>query len=538
GASVRANVYASDIKLNGSLNAGIIVPGGNLTLSYILNENATAGVSLRIYSGANVIRTFTAANGLPGTFAGLNSFRWDGTMSNGVTVSPGIYTVSITAASEGYSSWTAITDDSTNFSVFYPSAITVNRNTNSPYYGRVFVGNCGAGGDPPISVGILKYNADGSPADEGGFGTGGYPWTGGDYFNPSPWKMGVSGDDRLYVDDWTAGGVVLSFDQVLSTNYLPVLGLENYPYPTILLSGPCVLGAGLNTQILMADINVASAGGLGVLRWDLTSNGETATNDTGTQIIATGNGSDLNAAPFDMAEDANGNIYVIQRIDEYSPVSPINDLTSKRVLCFPPYQNGSPAEIQALWQVGGGDPSLENAYGVAVNPPATLVAVAARGEGDDSSSLEYGGLSIFLATNGTLVTNINQDLMGSTNQQMVAVAWDNVGNLYAADWTDSIWRVYSPPGGNQATTAAVPLVQALNALLPPALSSPSYTVVSSELSFSLLGQSNVTYVIEQSSNLLNWTPVATNYSPSPGRAISIPVPSSDDQDFYRAMASP
>jgi hypothetical protein len=48
----------------------------------------------------------------------------------------------------------------------------------------------------------------------------------------------------------------------------------------------------------------------------------------------------------------------------------------------------------------------------------------------------------------------------------------------------------------------------------------------------------VTYVIEQSRDLLNWTPVATNYSPNPGRSVSLLVPSSASQDFYRAMAAP
>src|SRR5271165_5930716 len=46
--SVRANVYATDIRLNGSLNAGVVVPGKNLTISYILNDTATGGVWIRV----------------------------------------------------------------------------------------------------------------------------------------------------------------------------------------------------------------------------------------------------------------------------------------------------------------------------------------------------------------------------------------------------------------------------------------------------------------------------------------------------------
>lgn len=137
--------------------------------------------------------------------------------------------------------------------VFLPTSITVNKNTNSPYYGRVFIGNGTPGNN--MGNGILKYNADGSPADEGGFGTGWYPWNGDYYASPSPWKMDIGSDDRLYVDDWSGNGIVVSFDQVLSTNYLNVLRSDNYPYPKILLSGPCVVGAGTNMLIYMADVN-------------------------------------------------------------------------------------------------------------------------------------------------------------------------------------------------------------------------------------------------------------------------------------------
>ena len=35
---------------------------------------------------------------------------------------------------------------------------------------------------------------------------------------------------------------------------------------------------------------------------------------------------------------------------------------------------------------------------------------------------------------------------------------------------------------------------------------------------------------------MNWTPVATNFSPVSARAISIPF--ADNQDFYRAVSGP
>jgi hypothetical protein len=162
--------------------------------------------------------------------------------------------------------------------------------------------------------------------------------------------------------------------------------------------------------------------------------------------------------------------------------------------------------------------------------------VASRGynDGNGPDALADGGTSIFLAADGSLVTNINQDPAGNTNQEMIDVAWDNVGNLYANDFSDSVWRVYSPPGPNQATTVAVPIIQVYNSITPPQLSQAVANL--GQLNFTLTGQSNVTYVIQQSPDLINWTPVATNFSPASVLPVSFSPP--DMQDFYRAVAGP
>jgi len=528
--SARANVYASDIRPNGSLAAGVLVRGGGLNLSYILNDTATAGVWVQICSGSNVVKTFSSDAGEAGTNAGLNSVVWDGVCDNGSNAPEGVYTVSITAASAGYETWTNITDDGSNFSVFEPTGVTVNKNTNSPYYGRVFVGNGLAGGG--MANGIYKYNADGSPADEGGFSTGGYQWSGSSpaYDNPSPWKMDISADDILYVDDWAGDGVVVSFDQAITSNNPFVLRPDNYPSPRISLSGPCVRGAGTNTQIYMADVIPVALGGLGIICWTLGSGGVTESNDTGTVVVTETNNSDLSYAPYAVSVDTNGEIYTIQRVWDQT-----NDISDAymRVLSFPPYLEGNPPETNALWQIGAEDWTLENAYGVAVDPTATFVAVASRGWGGDTEYLQQGGVSIFRAADGLLVTNISQDPEGNTNQEFVDVSWDNAGNLYALDFSDSVWRVYSPPGSNQTTTAAAPIIQVLDVLDAPQLSQAWAGL--GQLNFTLTGQSNVTYVIQQSPDLIVWTPVATNYSPTAVRLISISPP--DTQDFYIAVVS-
>jgi hypothetical protein len=533
GFAARANVYATDIQLNGSLMAGVVVPGGNtLTINYILNDNATAGVSVRIYSGANVVKTFTSDSAEAGTNAGLNTVVWDGLLDNGSNAAAGVYTVSITAGSLGYGDvWTNITDDGTNFQVAQPSGIAVNKNTNSPYYGRVFVGNIG---DP--NVGIFKYNADGSPADEGGFSTGNYSWNPNGYGDPSPWKMDISPDDRLYVDDWSGNGVVLSFDQVLSADYLPVLRPDNYPSDTALLSGPCVRGTGTNTQLFMADANKLDIGETGIIRWTLGPDGTIAPNDTGTIVVPSGGESALTWAPYAVALDTNWNIYAIQQVTTNNPLDPL--------LCFPPFtNNAADFDTNAVWDVPL-DLTLINANGVAVDPTGTYVAVACRGYGNNPEKLE-GALDVFQAANGAPVASFITDLDGDTNQEFIDVAWDNAGNLYALAWNttssgpidsigEELWRVYSPPGSNQMTTVAVPVIQVLHELDPPQLLAPA--AGDTQLTFTLAGQSNVTYIIDQSPDLTNWTPVATNYSPQPNRLVAIPF--ADAQDFYRARTSP
>src|SRR5262249_41927059 len=45
----------------------------------------------------------------------------------------------------------------------------------------------------------------------------------------------------------------------------------------------------------------------------------------------------------------------------------------------------------------------------------------------------------------------------------------DVGNLYAADDFDSVWRVYSPPGTNQAITTAVGMIQVTGSVGRPRL---------------------------------------------------------------------
>src|SRR3989442_1437346 len=70
--TAKANVYATNVRLNGGI-ADVLMPAAtNVDISYILNEPASNGVAISIKSGAATIRTITLTNPSPGTLRGTN----------------------------------------------------------------------------------------------------------------------------------------------------------------------------------------------------------------------------------------------------------------------------------------------------------------------------------------------------------------------------------------------------------------------------------------------------------------------------------
>src|ERR1035438_8636312 len=88
--SAHANVYATNIKINGGITNLSVQPGTNVSISYILNEPASAGVTVKVLSGATPVRTISIANG-PGATRGTNTVVWDGKDNGGNNVVVGNY---------------------------------------------------------------------------------------------------------------------------------------------------------------------------------------------------------------------------------------------------------------------------------------------------------------------------------------------------------------------------------------------------------------------------------------------------------------
>lgn len=515
--NTRANVFASNIKLNGALSNTTVNSGSSLTISYILNEPATLGATLNILSGTNIIRTYNFASGSSGALRGSNVVTWDGKDSHGNNVSAGAYTLSIIASATGYTNWTQISVDTDPYMwAYYPWGIDVDKNTNSPYYGRVVM-SCGlhGSGTGPVPAaaqqdGFYKMNADGSAADEGWYGNASYfqddggfdapiagqmPSSGG--FNPGIIRIGE--DDRVYWCDNTAVGTIVATDIQTTTNQIVITsgtytdkfgdistygGPHNYgdnPEISYLVNNG---GNGVRqfdvsgTTSSNAAIYLVDTGDFhswGVWMYHMT-NGASDTNDTvGTQCVVTEAG-DLVVCSSGISVDDNLNIFVGQNRSGASD-------TFNRVLLYTNWNNGAlPPEggqfgygvgvtgsPQYDWAVGTADPYMTAIWDTVINSrvnPTMVAACMANGAAVTGGfSGKNGGIRVLSAIDGsTLVTNL--DIANWYN----GVAFDNVGNVYGCSRTSNKWRIWSPPGTNQATTVAV---ETISVVVPFAITTTS-----------------------------------------------------------------
>lgn len=461
--SARANVYATNLKLNGATNNAVVAPGGGVSISYLLNEPATLGVTIEILAGTNVVRGINVAAGSPGATRGANTMVWDGKSDGGANVALGSYGVSITAAASGYTNWTQISDDTAPSSYCNrPRGIAVDNNPRSPFYGRIFIGNSlkgpgistNAWGDVP---GIYKVNADGSYSDDGAgrYGTAGYDFSDAAHYDggDNPLNMKVREDDRLYWNNWVGKGEIVSCDMLLATNqivmpegaysgnpYFPGDNWKTFEVTDVLTD---------HARLYLCDANFPSGG---AWYWPMT-NGIADPSDpnytSGYQAVQTGG--DLSLRCDGIAIDAKTNVYVIQnRANAGDP--------NMRAACFTNWDETTTLSTGAAWVVGGGDDTFRALYNLALdsvpNPRYLAVALYSLLTNSVSAGVPWAGIRILNAADGsTVVSNL------SFSATYYGVDWDNAGNLYGGSPSDHRWRVFSPPGTNQATTVALATVQ-------------------------------------------------------------------------------
>ncbi len=232
---------------------------------------------------------------------------------------------------------------------------------------------------------------------------------------------------------------------IMSTNQV-VLTTANYsqnPFKNTVANGGGwglidVTDAGAsNGRLWLGDYD---ENGGGVWFWHMT-NGVANTNDTvGTQAIAVGG--DLSVWPAGgFMMDESSNIFVSQ-----DPTFPGDQ--HNLAMVFTNWNGTNTLFTNTAWRVGAGDATFTGIYDTALDSRAHPKYVGY------ALSAGTGGMRVLFATNGaTVLTNLD------AGNSYFGVAWDAVGNLYGASESLELWRAFSPPGTNQATTVALETVQ-------------------------------------------------------------------------------
>ncbi|MGD0813481.1 MAG: hypothetical protein ABSA83_07745 [Verrucomicrobiota bacterium] len=471
----RAYVYATDIQINGGLTIANADLNYAASITYRLNQAADRGVTVNILQGSTVVKSIPG-----GTNMGLNSVSWTPTNT-------GTYSVSVTAGATGFPVWTKISLDSSNNVAVDPEGIAVDNNTNSPYYGRVMVGCASSGTQNGVTqdCGIYKMNADGSPADEGSFGYGGYTTADsgdtatGEMYSANgynPWRLRIGDDDRLYMEDWSSYGAVVAFDMKVTTNQIVIneSGYLDNPFYDSFTYG---LG---NFDITFATTTNAAVWlccddplDFGLWYWHMTNGAAVTTNTVGTWAVEASSTSDLSLPAYSAPLFGTGGGMVDTNLDIF--ISQFHEGASPNyaTMLYNNWNGGSLWPVnptgdeygqstgQVHWGAGANDTTFECVQDTVINnrQHPTMVALPMTAGSDD-----HPGIRVLNATNGSVIHATN----GATVQtltnldypnQYTCAAWDNVGNLYGASSSAFFWRVWSPPGTNLATTLATVQVE-------------------------------------------------------------------------------
>jgi hypothetical protein len=358
-------------------------------------------------------------------------------------------------------------------------------------------------------------------------------------------------DDTLYFNDWTGKGKVLGVDPTLTHSWVV------YDAPNYLNTPPAgavapnwmdfdIAFIGTDHPMLFeADISFPSEG---CFMWHLTNlpSGHLfadptliLTNDDGStkydgsagqQVIQTGG--DLSLRCDGIAVDLNTNLYVIE--NRGNPNDP-----AMRAAMFPNWDGTTDEFIGASWIVGGGDNSFRGLRGFALDSrsnPSKLAVGNYTSVTADTTGWVGGGIRVLNALDGsTIYTNLF-----ATNYYR-AVAWDNVGNLYGGTSGTvgslrSRWQQISPPGANQATTAALVTVQvSAGTATAPTITTVTVTGGNVSITFNAGAGDSATAFTLRSSGVVTgpFNPVAVSASQvSPG-VFNFTVPTSGGVQFYR-----
>lgn len=187
------------------LDGGTTLPA---PISYWLSGDATS-VTIDVIDAVTsaVIFTFptiTGANATRGFHS--NVVTWDSEANGGGAAPPGSYKLRATVRSDMSGTdlkplWESCSPDGDDSRGWVIYGIGMNNNPNSPFYGRVYVGNYQPPVDPTRKA-VWEFNPDGTEIGKLPLPPGGAPpWPYGGFGPSGPWGLCVDADDHVYVSN-------------------------------------------------------------------------------------------------------------------------------------------------------------------------------------------------------------------------------------------------------------------------------------------------------------------------------------------------
>ena len=433
--TIWANVYATNL----GQSANAFNTGQNVTLSYLLNESATSATVEILNPSNTVVRSITG-----GTSVGVNQVIWDGKNNSNANLPSGNYSFRVTSAGTARpgTAWTSISTDSVLNNFEQPRGVAVNKNPDSPYYGRVYVSNSRnlpTAAGRAMSDGLFMLNADLS--DTGiavgtGPHAGGADWPSGG--SVGPFRVEVGPDSSVYVTDWSDPHSGLwQAPADLSGNWTEILdsssgrdaGGGTLVHGSI--SDVVITGTGASRKLYTADEDLGVGGH--IIYYNIgtdsvfteaagadPSHSGVFFNNANSNVDAGGTGN-WNINLFNsVAVDKRGDFWYSQNrsagTDRASLVR-IDPTTGK-------------INWDSLTSLGSPDP-LRGTQGIAYDPINDVIALATN----------IGGNIVILdALNRTVLTTFA--FGGTTNTDL---AFDNAGNLYVGNLSSERVRIWAPP---------------------------------------------------------------------------------------------
>ena len=435
-----ASIFASELTMSES--------GETYTFNYRLNTDATDVTLQLIYEG-NVVQTKSFGAQAKGTRSGSIS-RSEITFP--AYNSDDHLTWAIKATAAGTNVISKLSNDDTKYKFFRPFGVAVDNNSESEYFGRVYVTNVknGTAGGRTTANGLYAFDAELTALNNEAY-TGGVTWNNSTENGNSPFRLAVAEDGRVFLCDWSdqhsgiwitpSGGITGNFIELFSGTRLSS-GIRKNGSDSIhgSISGCWVEGSGSNTKLYTMDEDLRRGDTTYCMwRYDIGTATSWNTKPSAIEFDNKANGIPLVNGTLKMVADKQGGWWIIQY--RYAETSKQPSMIHVR--------NG------AIDYNTGGEQLLENSCrgGLAVNYDGTRIAT--------TSEKQINVWDVTYKADGSFesispVAEItNKDISSGLGTYSNDVAFDPAGNLYyVSNSTERLVVIGLPKADNSFVTPA------------------------------------------------------------------------------------